>query len=217
VIRRASECDTKDILSIYSERLINPKEFDVEEYEYFKNLPLTRSWPFELWVSESEKQLIERALLGPMRNSSAVRNTMAELSVYVKKSNSSLGTGFRLTKHALAFAQATPIEWVFAFIGKNIAASRIFCHCGGRLLGELPPVCKLQSRDSTQMYACSVESRLPSTNPSQYKHFGKLNLCHPIAFRAQERIGCNAIPSVACSLIRELDLPVPSYGEKLIE
>jgi len=105
------------------------------------------------WVLEEDRKVVGWTASTPVRNTPALRNTMAETPVYLSKAVRGRSLGSRLLDHVLNQLANTPIEWVLWFVGaSNHASKGMFTKWHCTKLGELQPVDKKPDRDIIEIW-----------------------------------------------------------------
>lgn len=157
LVRRAEIKDVPAIESIWRQRLtVEPPPHEAANRR-FVQLVEEQNDVFQCWVLEVDGEVQGWVSLAPMRNSPSLRNTMAEVSLYLARTARGNEYGRILFEYAKQHAMQTPLEWLWAFTGKSIAGSRMLVeYFGFTQAFELPPVAKMPSRDRILVYVYPI-------------------------------------------------------------
>jgi len=153
-IRQATIDDAEVIDFIWRQRLDEDQPPNEESLQRFRKMLAEQDDVFKCWVLEEEGKVVGWVSFSPMRNSPALRTTMAEISGYLSREIRGQSLGTRLHDYAFAQLANTPVEWVLGFVGKsNHALHGLRKRWAFVKLGELPPVDKKPDRDVVEIWA----------------------------------------------------------------
>lgn len=156
-VRRAEVQDAPTIERIWHERLSGDQLPDETATRRIVQMVKDQDDVFQCWVLEVDGEVQGWASLAPMRNSPTLRNTMAEISNYISPGHRAKGYGLILAERAIEHAAKTPLEWLWAFAGKNnVGAWKHLERLGFKLAFELGPVAKQPNRDQVLVYVLPV-------------------------------------------------------------
>ena len=156
-IRQATIDDAEAIDYIWRQRLDEDQPPNEESLKHFQRMLEEQDDVFKCWVLEEGGKIKGWGSLCPMRNNPAVRKTMAEYSIYLARDERGKSYGTQIIEHALNHAKQTPLEWIFAFVGKANQSSFVLAkRFGWEQIGELPPVEKKPDRDVVGVWILSI-------------------------------------------------------------
>jgi phosphinothricin acetyltransferase len=157
-IRQATINDAEVIDHIWRQRLDEDQPPNEESLKHFRKMLEEQDDVFKYWVAEdSDGKIVAWVSATPMRSNPAIRNTMAETSVYLSREVRGRGLSSRLRDHVLNQLANTSIEWILWFVGaSNHASKGIVKKLPWTKLGELPPVDKKPDRDVIEVWALPV-------------------------------------------------------------
>ena len=134
LVRHANIEDFETIFNIWMERPgakpLKPNHAVEYRDSLFMRLRIDHSG-FGTWVYEDETgQILGWQSLAPFRANPAIRNSMAEFSMYVSKKARNSGVGRKLMAATLAHADRSQLEYVIGYVAEpNIAMLHI---CGSQ-------------------------------------------------------------------------------------
>jgi len=161
-IRQATTDDAEVIDYIWRQRLDEDQPPNEESLNHFRKMLEEQDDVFQCWVLEEDGEIKGWGSVNPMRNSPALRNTMAECSCYIARCERGKGFGKRFLEHIIEYAEQTPIEQLIWFSGKsNQKAQDNLRHCGLYPIAEIPPVEKAPDRDVIVIMARPVGKITP--------------------------------------------------------
>ena len=162
-IREATLDDLQNLVEIWKERsaeaIGRPATEDEKILlcETVERCIIQRHPSFRVWVADVDGVIVGWQSLMPCTSNPFSRYSRAESSTYTLRRTRVADLGFRLVKHAVDFAEQSPLVAIIAILRcDNIAIQRVGQRLGFVKVGDFPLIPKW-SKDLMSIYVRSVE------------------------------------------------------------
>jgi L-amino acid N-acyltransferase YncA len=126
----------------------------------FESLLREQDQVFCVWVATDDTgEVLGWQALFPFRNNPALRPLAAESNTFIRRRTGIHNLGSDLISHAISHAEASSIQYIFAFVAdSNRASLRLARKFNFTCLAQLPPVQKPPERWPESLYILPISA-----------------------------------------------------------